>query len=131
MHLHFTIRQKGVLHLKCLFIGGGDWGLFSFSFMYFLYGLRVIKILCIFCICWGVIIFCLYFPYVLGWAGILFPDHMSGTCHIHHLTILSQDIHFLLSGSRKREMQKNCLRITMIKISFTCKKSSVPSYTCH
>ena len=85
--------RSGILIIFCiLFMAGSGyshsyfvyWGVIM-NFVFSVYVSRVINHFCIFCMYWW-------------WASILFPDHMSGTCHIHHLTILSQDIHFLVRG---------------------------------
>ena len=53
----------------------------------------------------------LVFPFVFsvwigGWEGILFPDHMSDTCHIHHFSIFISTYRFFFFNLFQSNGQK-------------------------
>ena len=85
----------------CVFCGTGGW-----------VGIRI------FCMdCWEGWYSLLYFLYGLE-GGILFPDHMSDTCHIHHFSIFISTYRFFFFNLFQSNGQKT-MRNVMINIFIT------------
>ena len=72
--------------------------------------------ICIFCGTGG-LVFPWYFLYGLV-EGILFPDHMSDTCHIHHFSIFISTYRFFFFNLFQSNGQKT-MRNVMINIFIT------------